>query len=53
MLQVFHVFNMIVEQLAEGIRPFAEGILQLLPSVWQQAEGQSLLKIQVCIPAMR
>ena len=47
MLQVFHVFNMIIERLADGIRPYADGIMQLLPSIWQEAEGQSLLRIQV------
>ncbi|CAL8468538.1 g8078 [Coccomyxa elongata] len=52
-LQVFHVFNMIIERLADGVRPFAEGILQLLPSVWQRAEGQSLLRIQVLLSMQR
>lgn len=44
--QAFSLFNEIIERLAEGIRPYAEAILQLLPAVWQRAEGQPLLRIQ-------
>jgi hypothetical protein len=43
---VFNLFNLVIERLADGVRPFAGGILRLLPSVWHQAEGQSLLRIQ-------
>lgn len=46
--QVFNLFNMVIERLADGVRPFAEGILRLLPAVWHGAEGQSLLRIQAC-----
>ena len=46
-LQVFNLFNLIIERLGDDVRPYGPGILQLLPAVWQQAEGQSLLRIQV------
>ena len=48
-MQVFNLFNLIIERLADDVKPYASGILQLLPAVWQQAEGQSLLRIQVCM----
>ena len=51
--QAFSLFNEIIERLAEGIRPYAEAILQLLPAVWQRAEGQPLLRIQACSPFLR
>ena len=46
-LQVFNLFNLIIERLGDDAKPYGPGILQLLPAVWQQAEGQSLLRIQV------
>ena len=46
-MQVFNLFNLIIERLGDDVKPYAPGILQLLPAVWQQAEGQSLLRIQV------
>ncbi|KAI8476158.1 MAG: armadillo-type protein [Monoraphidium minutum] len=44
---VFSLLNLIIERLGPDVRPFCDGILQLLPRVWQAAEGQSLLRIQV------
>ena len=41
--------NLIIDRLGDSIKPFAEGLLQLLPEVWQDAEGQSLLRIQVSL----
>ncbi len=46
-MQVFSLLNLIIQRLGEDIRPFVEAILPLLPEVWQEAEGQSLLRIQV------
>ena len=48
-LAAFSLLDLVVDRLAEGVRPYAPGLLALLPSVWQQAEGQSLLRIQVCV----
>jgi hypothetical protein len=46
-LAVFSLLDLIVDRLSEGVKPYAPGLLALLPSVWQQAEGQSLLRMQV------
>ena len=51
-LQIFGLMNLIIHRLGDSIKPFAEGLLQLLPEVRQDAEGQSLLRIQVS-PAFR
>lgn len=48
-LEVFNLVNLIIDRLADGVKPYAEGLLQLMPTVWQASEGQSLLRIQVCI----
>ena len=47
-LSAFSLLDLVVDRLADGVRPYAPGLLSLLPSVWQQAERQSLLRIQVC-----
>ena len=47
-LQIFGLMNLIIDRLGDSVKPFAEGLLRLLPEVWQDAEGQSLLRIQVC-----
>ena len=39
--------NLIIDRLGDSVKPFAEGLLRLLPEIWQDAEGQSLLRIQV------
>lgn len=47
MVQIFGLMNLIIDRLGDSVKPFAEGLLRLLPGVWQDAEGQSLLRIQV------
>lgn len=42
--------NLIIDRLGDSVKPFAEGLLRLLPEIWQDAEGQSLLRIQVRLP---
>jgi hypothetical protein len=39
--------NIIIEQLGEDITPHVQGLLPLLPQIWQDAHDQSLLRIQV------
>lgn len=46
-VQIFGLMNLIIDRLGDSVKPFAEGLLRLLPGVWQDAEGQSLLRIQV------
>ena len=48
-LQIFGLMNLIIDRLGDSVKPFAEGLLRLLPEVWQDAEGQSLLRIQVTL----
>lgn len=52
-LAAFSLLDLIVDRLADGVKPYAPGLLALLPSVWQQAEGQSLLRIQVLVTLQR
>ena len=47
LLQIFGLMNLIIDRLGDSVKPFAEGLLRLLPEIWQDAEGQSLLRIQV------
>ena len=47
LVQIFGLMNLIIDRLGDSVKPFAEGLLRLLPGVWQDAEGQSLLRIQV------
>lgn len=49
-LQAFNLMSVIIERLADEVKPYADGLLALLPAVWQEAEGQSLLRIQVLKP---
>ena len=45
--QAFGLINLLIERLGSEVRPFCDAILSLLPGVWQAAEGQGLLRIQV------
>lgn len=47
-LQIFGLMNLIIDRLGDSVKPFANGLLGMFPQVWQDAEGQSLLRIQVC-----
>ena len=49
-MQAFSLFSIIIDRLQDEVRPFAGGILHLLPEVWSDAEGQSLMRIQVQAP---
>ena len=46
-VQIFGLMNLIIDRLGDSVKPFAEGLMRLLPGVWRDAEGQSLLRIQV------
>ena len=46
-MQTFHVLAAIIERLGADVQPYTSGFLQLLPTVWQQAEGQQLVQMQV------
>ncbi|CAI6006706.1 unnamed protein product [Closterium sp. NIES-65] len=46
-LQIVNVVSLIIERMGEKIVPLADKILSCLPQVWEQSEGQPLLRIQV------
>lgn len=46
--QIFGLMNLIIDRLGDSVKPFASGLLGLFPQIWQDAEEQSLLRIQVC-----
>jgi hypothetical protein len=52
-LQIFNLVSLIIDRLGEKIVPCVEKILALLPRVWQDSEGQSLLQIQVMLALQR
>eukprot|EP00850_Spirogloea_muscicola_P008802 SM000048S16514 [mRNA] locus=s48:162009:170563:+ [translate_table: standard] len=52
-LQIFNLVSLIIERLGDKIVPCAEHIMAFLPQVWQESEGQSLLRIQVMLALQR
>ena len=52
-VEIFALINLIIDRLGEGAAAYAAGLLSLLPSVWESAEGQSLLRIQVMLALQR
>jgi hypothetical protein len=47
-VMVFGLVSAIVERLGDLVHPHAPMILSWLPQVWQNSEGQGLLRMQVC-----
>lgn len=39
--------NLVIERMGDHIRPFVMPILQLMPQLWAESEGSSLVRIQV------
>lgn len=52
-LEIFALINLIIDRLGDKAAAFAPGLLQLIPAVWQGAEAQSLLRIQVMVALQR
>ena len=48
MVQAFNLLSVLIERLADGVAPFADGLLALLSQVWRSGEGQPLLRAQAC-----
>jgi len=46
-LQVFNLVYILIERLGEKVRPYANTILEMIPVLWEQADGQSLLRVQL------
>eukprot|EP00798_Chlamydomonas_sp_ICE-L_P013624 gene13625-19502_t len=50
---VFNLMNVVIERLGESILSYAEAIIQMLPQLWSDAEGQPLVRIQVLLVLQR
>lgn len=46
-VMVFGLVSSIVERLGDLVHPHASSILSWLPQVWQNSEGQGMLRMQV------
>ena len=46
-VQAFNVLCLILERMGTRVKPFANEIVAMIPDVWQKAQDQSLLKIQI------
>lgn len=44
--QVFALINLLIERCGEALKPLVMQLAGALPQLWEQAEGQSLLRIQ-------
>ncbi|KAH7441944.1 hypothetical protein KP509_03G063300 [Ceratopteris richardii] len=52
-LQVLNLVCLIIERLSENILPCTKSLINFLPQVWQDSEGQSILRIQVMVALQR
>ncbi|KAJ7540520.1 hypothetical protein O6H91_10G020100 [Diphasiastrum complanatum] len=52
-LQIFNMVSLVIDRLGEKVTPCTEELLSFLPQVWQDSEGQSLLRIQVIFALQR
>ncbi|CAG9463738.1 unnamed protein product [Pedinophyceae sp. YPF-701] len=48
-VQAFALICLVIERQGEDIRPHAGGLLEMLPQVWAEADGQPLLRMQVLV----
>jgi len=52
-LEVFLVLNLVIDHLQERAKECAPMILQMLPQLWCDSEGQGLLRIQILLALQR
>lgn len=52
-VKIFSLISLIIDRLGPGAAAFSPGLLSLLPSIWEAAEGQSLLRIQIMVTLQR
>ncbi|GLC33673.1 hypothetical protein PLESTB_000102300 [Pleodorina starrii] len=45
--QAFGLLNLVIERCGEALRPHVMALVAALPALWEQAAGQSLLRIQI------
>lgn len=50
---LFSLVNLVVDRLGAEVAPHAPGLLALLPAVWEAADGQELLRMQVLVTMAR
>lgn len=50
---LFSLVNLVVDRLGTEVVPHAPGLLALLPAVWEAADGQELLRMQVLVTMAR
>ncbi|MCO5560305.1 hypothetical protein L7F22_013917 [Adiantum nelumboides] len=52
-LQVLNLVSLLIDRLGDSIVPSTKNLISFLPQVWQDSEGQSLLRIQVMVALQR
>ena len=52
-LEVFSVLNLVIDHLQEKTIECAPMILNMIPTLWESSEGQSLLRIQIMLALQR
>jgi len=52
-LEVFSVLNLVIDHLQERAKECAPMILQMIPQLWRESEGQGLLRIQILLALQR
>ena len=52
-LEVFSVLNLVIDHLQERAKECAPMILQMIPQLWHDSEGQGLLRIQILLALQR
>ncbi len=52
-VEIFSLISLIIDRLGPSAAAYSPGLLSLLPSIWEGAEGQSLLRIQIMVTLQR
>jgi hypothetical protein len=52
-LEIFCVLNLVIDHLQERAMDCAPSILHMIPQLWQDSEGQGLLRIQILLALQR
>ncbi|KAJ9531806.1 hypothetical protein QJQ45_021952 [Haematococcus lacustris] len=51
--QVFNLLNVVIERMGDLMRPHVEGLLALMPGLWSDHGGQSLVQVQILLALQR
>lgn len=52
-VQAFSLISLLIERLGDRVSPYINGLVSILPSIWQGADDQSLARMQVLIALHR